>query len=145
MFARARALLLLFVVAHCSGCVGSFDAANTPPQLAPSTTRAHCVALDFESDWGAPTAAGLGAASTGLGAMVALDSNPTKTLRVSTIVTGAAGLVAGGVGMYASKSWHEQCTNPTSTQSNQTTTPSPTTVGLAPTKTPSLVSAPTTP
>jgi hypothetical protein len=69
----------------------------------------HCVALDIESDWGAPLGVGLGATSTGLGTMAALEKEPNRNLKVAAILTGAAGLVTTGVGMYASKSWHEQC------------------------------------
>lgn len=103
---RYKYLILLLLV----GCVGTYDpAANTPPTISANTTRSHCIALDVESDWGAPVAAGFAAASTGLGTMSALESKSSSAARVASLITGALGVVAGGVGLYASKSWHEEC------------------------------------
>jgi hypothetical protein len=41
--------------------------------------------------------------------MAAIEGAPSRSLKVTAILMGAGALVAGGVGMYASKSWHEQC------------------------------------
>ena len=94
-----RALIVSLALIGCAG--------NLPePGMPVSSTPVHCSALDVESDWGPPIAAGLGAVSAG---MVAIDSAPSKRERLAQVIIGAAGVVAGGVGAYASKSWHEQC------------------------------------
>jgi hypothetical protein len=101
---------LVFAALLACGCVGTLPGgANTPATLAPSTTLAHCVALDVESDWLPPVGAGLGAAGTGLGALAIGQDKPSLTLKITEVSLVAAGLIATGVGMAASKSWHDQC------------------------------------
>jgi hypothetical protein len=87
-----------------SACAGQLNQQNVPV--------AHCVALDIESDWGPPLAAGLGATGLGLSSYAAAEKSPTKSVQITAIVLGGAALVAGGVGTYASKSWHEICAAP---------------------------------
>lgn len=100
-----RALIALLL----TGCVGTFDAANTPPQISPSTTRAHCVALDVESDVLPPAGGAFAAVGTGLGVVGATQDKPSDALKVAGVITGAVGLGLEGWGLAASKSWHEQC------------------------------------
>jgi hypothetical protein len=92
-----------------AGCAGNLGTANSPPQLAPSTTLVHCVVLDAESDWLPPVGTGLAATGTGLGALAAGQDKPSLTLKVTEVSLMGAGLIATGVGMLASKSWHDQC------------------------------------
>ena len=99
-------LVLWFLLASCAGTLPS---GNTPATLAPSTTLVHCVVLDAESDWLPPVGAGMSAAGTGIGAIGISEEKPSLAMKVTAVSLGAVGLVATGVGLATSKSWHDQC------------------------------------
>lgn len=115
---------LLVTLLCVPACMGTFDAANTPPQISASTTRTHCIALDVESTWLPGVSVGMGAMGTGLSTLAVSEEHPSTALKITALGFSAGALIVGAVGMSASKSWHEQC-NVVAIKSQSTTQPAP--------------------
>ena len=96
-----------------SGCVGSFEPANTPANLPSSTTREHCVVLDAEHIWGMTVAGVAASAGAALGTLGAVedgkDSAVARNLAITAAVATAVGVGAGALGVYSLNSYQNQC------------------------------------
>jgi hypothetical protein len=105
----------IFTALLLSGCVGSFEPANTPANLASNTTREHCVVLDDEHIWGMSVAAGMASVGASLGTVGALEvgknDSAARVLVISAGIATAIGVGAGALGLYASNAYHDnnQC------------------------------------
>jgi hypothetical protein len=92
------AWLSLFLVAHCSGCVGSFNA--IPGDTSPAHTSA-CLSLDSKHRVGGTIAAASIAAATALAGAAALEAKDHPSTALIFSLSGAgAGVIGGGATYY---------------------------------------------